>query len=525
LEVNPQRVLRALLSKNKPLTEVLKRVVRGYFGTYVTLESFYRDLATEQIKQGLRNHLNGLLEPVGRKVGFISLKSDGPPPTSFKGETVIEHLHHEYPEPIKIKVSALMIPTDPARYRTKGSPKLNAWLDDNLREVISLKLFGISYVNLLLEFPQLKQKIGEALNLRAQEIGYKIEQFMTILYLEPFEWLKRIDIEIKGVTPNNGHAAEAMFETSISNIYVGLEIFLTARIKDLRGISDHLGTKPDVPQRMKEEVIRLVRKLMHGTNPERFYMRYSRPDHEAYPGELSFEEDVRQKIQSLLEKEFNAEVLDLVLKPAQTDLTMKLSEVSKGAHDFQADAEIGSLPGAPSVVVKGSFKVQGVNGWQAFRECDASAPSIRKRVEDCIRARLKGAREDQTSYFGETGLDDLIQDALNAARRLVGDEFGLAISLATIYWDWEDELKKIGRQHGESELNSVRKRILRLKELLLDLYENDASQDDIRNVEERIRRLGATLGPAQAASLGIKELGESNIAKSLHPAEADEDES
>lgn len=525
LEVDSQRVLRALLSKNKSLTEVLKRGVRGYFGAYVTLESLYRDLATEQIKQGLRNHLNALLEPVGRKVGFISLKSDGPPPTPFKGETVIEYLHHEYPEPIKIKVSALMIPTSPARYRTKGSPKLNAWLDDNLREVISLKLFGISYVDLLLDFPQLKQKIGEALNLRAQEIGYNIEQFMTILYLEPFEWLKRIDIEIKGVAPNNGQAAEAMFETSISNIHVGLEIFLTAKVKDLRGIADYLGAKPDVPQRMKEEIIRLVRKLLHGTDPERFYMRYSRPDPEAHPNELSFEEDVRQKIHSLLEKEFNAEVLDLVLKPAQTDLTVKLSEVSKGAHDFLAEAEIGSLPGAPSVVVKGSFKVQGVNGWQAFRECDASAPSIRKRIEDCIRASLKGTREDQTSYLGETGLDDLIQDALNAARRLVGDEFGLAISLATIYWDWEDELKRIGRQHGDSELNSVRERILRLKELLLDLYENDASPDDIRNVEERIRRLGATLGPAQASSLGIKQLGESNIVKSLHPAETDEDES
>lgn len=499
LEVDQQRALRALLSKSHPLTELLQKGVRRYFATYVTLESFYKDLATEDIKQGLRQHLNGLLESAGRKVGFLSLRADNPPPP-FKGETIIEYLHHEYPDPIKIKVSVLMIPTSAARYRTKGSPKLDAWLEDNLREVVSVTLFGISYVDLLLDFPQLKQKIGESLNLRAREIGYNIEQLMSILYLEPFEWLKRIDIEIKSMTSNNGQAAEAMFETSISNIQVGLEIFLTARVKDLRGIASYLSTKQDVPQRMKEEIIRLLRKLLHGTDPERFYMRYSRPDTENYPDEVSFEEEVRQKIHTLLEDEFNAEVLDLVLKPVQTDLTVKLSEVSKGAHDFLAEAEVGSLPGAPGVAVKGSFRILGVSGWQAFRECDSSIASIRKRIEDSIRAGLKGARDGQ-AVLSEADLVDLINDALCEARKLIADEFGLAVSLTTIHWDWEEDLKQLRREQGQRELHSVRERILQLKELLLDLHENDASQDDIRSVEERIRRLSATLSPTLASGL------------------------
>src|ERR1043165_5610103 len=522
IEVDQQLTLRALLSKNQPLTELLTKGVRRYLGTYVTLECFYRDLATEQIREGLRRHLNGLLEPVGRKVGFLSLRTDNPPPPSFKGETVIEYLHHEYPDPIKIKVSVLMIPTMVARYRAKGSPKLDAWLDQSLREVVGLTLFGVSYVDLLLDFALLKQKIGEALNQRAQEFGYNIEQLMSILYLEPFEWLKRIDIEIKDAAPSNGSASEAMFETSISNIHVGLEIFLTARVKDLRGISDYLSAKLDVPRRMKEEIIRLVRKLMHATDPERFYMRYSRPDPENYPGEPSFEEEVRQKIQALLEEEFNAEVLGLVLKPVQTDLTMKLSEVSKGAHDFLAEAEVGNLPGAPGVVVKGSFKVLGVSGWQAFRECDASVAAIRKRIQDSVRARLKCARDEQAALYGETGLTGLIDDALAAARKLIGDEFGLAVSLMTTYWDWDEDLKQIGRQQGQSELRSVRERILKLKELLLDLHENDASPNDIRNVEERIRRLSATLSPSLASSLGTQRLIEPTATEDARTTEPDE---
>lgn len=522
LEVDQQRTLRALLSRKKPLTELVQRGVRRYFADYITLDTCYGDLATEQIKRELSGYLNSLLKSVGRKVNFISLKSDEIPPPPFKGETVIDYRHHEYPDPIKIRVSVLMIPVDRACYKAKGSPKLDDWLDTNLREVITLSLFGVSYVDLLLDFPLLKQKIDVAMNLRAQGIGYKIEQLMTILYLEPFEWLKRIDIEIKGTDSNNGQAAEAMFETSLSNFYVGLEIFLTARVKDLRGIAHYLGTKPDVPQRMKEEIIRLVRKFLHGTNPERFYMQYSRTNKGDYPDEISFEEELREKIHSLLETDFNAKVNNLILKPTQTELMTKFEEVAKGAHDFAAEAELGSLTGALTIIVKGSFKVARVDGWQAFKDCDANVAAVKKRIEDSIRAHLKGARDDQLAFAEPTGIDELIKEALHRARALVSEEFGLAIRLTTIYWDWEDALKQFGRQQEEKDLISVQERILRLKERRLDLLEHDPSPDAIRDVEESIRRLSATLKPALASSIGIQQLAEPKAANLLSSSEADQ---
>lgn len=528
LEVDQQRILRALLNQKKPLAELLKKGVRKYFADCVTLETFYDELNSEQIRQGLRARLDQLLRPLGRQVVFLSLKRDlgDDPPQPFNGETEIDYRHHEYPDPIKIKISVLMIPTTVTRYKAKGSPKLKEWLDRNLREVIKRVLFGVPYVDLLLDFADLKKKIGDLMNRRAEEIGYTIEHLMTILYLEPFEWLKRIDIEIKGAASTNGQLAEAMFETSLSNFYVGLDIFLTARVKDLRGIARYLTTKQDVPQRMKEEITRLVRRSLHGTDPERFYMRYSEADKEKYPDEEPFEKELRQKIQFLIESEFNAEVIDLVLKPMQTDLTRKLDEVAKGAHDFTATAELGTLPGAPTIQVKGSFKVDGVSaeGWKTFRECDASVEAVRKRIEDSIRARLKRAPDDHSIFAEQNGLAELIKHALLSARGLVKDEFGLAIKLTTIYWDWDDGLKRIGREQSKEELASVQERVSRLKEKLLDLYENDANPDDIRYVEECIRRLNATLPPALASSVGIRQLAEPNATKSLHAADFDEND-
>lgn len=520
LAVDQQLVLRALLHQKQPLTETLKRGLRTYLANNVTLLALYDDRDSDQIKQGLQAHLDTRLRPFGRRVGFLSLKLSGGPPPPFNGETSIDYRHHDYPDLIRIKVSALLLPKNPSRYKAKGSPKLKEWLDDNLREVIELVLFGVPYIDLLLEFEELKERIGERMNLRAEQIGYQIEQLMTILYLEPFQWLKRVDIQVKGDPNADSQSGEAWFATKLSNFYVGLEIFLTARIKDLRGIEKYLTTKQDVPQRMKEEILRLTRRALHGTDPERVYMRFSERDPENFPNEEPLEEELRKEIRSRIEAEFNAEVIDLVLKPMDSDLTRKLADISKRANDFFTPAELGMLPGAPTIMVKGNFKVDGVEGWQAFKECEVTVEAVRKRIEDSIRARLKSITVvDESIFVDQNELVDVIKQT---ARDLVKDEFGLAIRLKTVYWDWDDRLKKLGEQQSREDLLAVQERVSRLKERLLDLYENDANPDEIAEVRESIRRLSGILPPALASSVGMRQLAEPRVVKSLPAAEIEE---
>jgi len=517
LEVDRQRIPRAMLNQKREYQEILEKGVRGYVSTQMALDSYYDGLQTDEVTQGLRGHLNVLLRPFGRKAGYLSLKPDKDakrPPKTFKGETVIEYRHHEYPDPIQVNVSVLMTLESAARHEAKGSPELEEWLKTSLRDAIDITLFGVSYVDLLLDFPRLKQKIDESMTLRAGEIGYHIEQLMTILHLEPFEWLKWIDIQVEG--------DDALFPTILSNFHVGLEIFLTARVKDLRGISYRLSAKQNVPQEMRRELLRLVRGVMHGTNPKRFYMEYSRHPDGPPTDKRSFEEELHQKIEYLLETEFNAEILDLILKPTQMELMTKLREVSRGSHDFEASAELGSLPGAPSMIVRGSFKITNVSDWEAFKECEVNAGAIRKRVQDSIRARLKVARDEQLTFSEQTGFDALVGDALLRAAGLINDEFGLAVKITTAYWDWEDGLKQLGRKQDDIELAAVQQRIRRLREHLLDLLEVDGDPAEIKDTEERIRRLSATLKPALASSIGIQQLTKPEPPKSLQPPDLDQ---
>ena len=518
IETDPQNLLRALLNQKAPLTEELQKGVRQYLAKRVTLDTYYRDLNSERVKQGLQDHLNSLLKKFGRRVAFVSLKSAGEQPLSHSGDTTIEYQHHESTEPIKLKISVLMNPEDATRYRAKGSKPLAKWLQQNLEEVVPTVLFRFTYVDLLLDFRPAKQKIIEEMNRRAGTIGYKIEQLMTLISMEPLKWRKGFDISIKN-TPGAPNAA--MFETSVAGVYVGLEVHLTARVKDLREITHYLTS--DLPQKVKEKIFWLVQNTLHATDPQQFYKHYREGDKKNRPGGGAFEHELRNKICYLLESEFNAETIQLVLKPTDTDLTSKLFEVAKTSHDFVATSEIGATPGAPKITVHGSFTVEMVSsdGWEKFRERDVTAEKLTKRVTDSVTAFIKRTPETTAAWFSQEAVVELIKHALNSARVLIDDEFGLSIKLATISWEWDESLVKIAKLRNEEDVEAIHTRVTKLKARLFDLYEYDASQEEIDEVRAAITRLTAMMPASLASSIGYRELPEPPTIKKLPAAEAD----
>ena len=506
LEVDPQNKLRAMLSRNTSLNELLKREVKQYLAAHVTLQTYYDHLNSDRIKQELRDHLNRPLKQFGRRVAFITLKPNlkGDEAKPYNGETIIQYKHHESTEPINLKISVLLTPRDATRYRAKGSPRLSTWLQTNLDEAVTLSLFGVSYVDLLLDFRGPKQKILTEMNLRAEAIGYQIEQLMTMLSMKPLSWTKKgIDVEIKSTEerPN-----EASFETNVSGVYVGLEVYLTARVRDLRGISRYLTT--DLPQKMKEEIIRLLQKTLHATDPQQFYKHYREGDRKKPAGGGSFEADVRSKISYLLESEFNADVVQLVLKPTDTALTIKVNEVAKTSHDFTATSEVGTIPGAPKISVHGSFTVEGVSsdGWEKFRERDVTAEKLTKRVADSVCSFIKRTPDTTSALSSQEAVVELIKHALQSARVLIEDEFGLAIKLATISWEWDERIKKIGEARNKEDLDAIHTRITQLKEMLLDLYQFNGSPERIAEIRGSIERLSAMVPGPLASSIGYREL-------------------
>lgn len=520
LEADPQNLLRAMLHEKTSLVEVCKKGVKQYLASRVTLETYYAELNSERVKRELREHLDLLLKQFGRRVVFISLKPEdrGHRPLPHNSETTIAYQHHECSEPIKLKISVLMTPQDATRYRAEGSRPLPSWVQENLEEVVRNVLFSFSYVDLLLDFRPAKQRIIEEMNRRAAAIGYKIEQLMTMLSMEPLTWRKRFDVSIKN-TEKSPH--EAMFETSVSGVYVGLELHLTARVKDLRAVTRYLTS--DLPLKVREELYRLLENTLHATDPEHFYKYFSEVDKRKHSTGGAFEHELRGKICHLLESEFNAEVIQLVLKQPDTDLTDKLRGVAKTPHDFVATSEIGTTPGAPRISVFGSFTVEAVSpdGWEKFREREVTAEILTKRIKDAVTSFIKRTPESHDALSSQEAVIELIKHALQAARMLIDDEFGLSIKLATISWDWDESIKEIGQLRNEEDLKEIHTRITRLKARLLDLYEYNAGQEEVDETRASIARLSAMIPGSLKSSVGYRELPEPPTLKSLPAADVE----
>jgi hypothetical protein len=348
---------------------------------------------------------------------------------------------------------------------------------------------------------------------------------MTILRHDAFEWPKRMDIEIKA-EGSNGDSAGAMFETSISGFYVGLEVFLSARVKELQGIAPYLTANQNVPKRIKEEVTRLIRNTIHGTNPARFYLEYSSAETHENPTRKSFEGELREKIRQLLDSEFNSEILDLVLKPVATDFTRKLELVATRTHDFESTAALGTRIGAPEITVQGSFRIQHVasdgNGWRTFKNSEVSVEAITNRIQHCIRARLKNAPDDDSVFLEPNGLDEFIKETLLAAIQLISHEFGLAAEFTTVSWEWSGALGQFALEKSKEEVIAVHKRVARLKERRLELIENGADLEEIEEIDQSIARLSASLSPPIASNLGISQLPARSSKKVLPPAGGDQ---
>jgi hypothetical protein len=391
-------------------------------------------------------------------------------------------------------------------------------LQQNLNEVVGNVLFGFTYVDLLLDFRPAKQKISDEMNHRAGVIGYRIEQLMTMLSMEPMRWRKSFDVIIKN-TPDNPN--EAMFETSISGVYVGLELVLTAKVNDLRAIRQYLTS--DLPLKVKQAVLRLMQNTLHATDPEHFYKYFREVDKRKRSNGGAFEHEIRGKICHLLESEFNAEVIQLVLKPTDTDLTDKVFQVARTSHDFVATSEIGTTRGSPKISVYGSFTVEGVStdGWEKFRERDVTAEKLTKRVKDSVSAFIKRTPESDAALSSQEAVVELIKHALHSARMQIDDEFGLSIKLATISWDWDESIKKIGELRNKEDLEAIHTRITKLKARLLDQYECNDSQEAIDETRASIARLSAMVPAPLGSSAGYRELPEPRSVKKLTSTEID----
>ena len=270
---------------------------------------------------------------------------------------------HEYPKPVIIKNTVQMILRDVAKYKSIGSPPLEGWVKEKLERIIREGLFKKRYLDILFGFQtrngadsselisdadetayasRIKNKLRQA----ALNIGYDIEQLITVPDLKPLKLRDKFSIVMDGE-----------FVTKVSNVKVKLSIVVTARIEDLRDVKEHLNRLQDVEELMQEAIGEVVRQYLHTIDPERFYVRFSFADKNQE--KRSIEEELKSLITERLKKGFAADIISVTPKMVNTDLIERLRKLRNEICNFKV--EVHPLDASEPVTFCGAYQIEGVS--------------------------------------------------------------------------------------------------------------------------------------------------------------------
>ena len=424
LDLDDRRRREAILRfrEQQKLQDLVPREVVKFFREHVPMQMFAHELHSAALRQNLTDHLNQFLGAYGRKVGNLRLDGKDWEETFFQGEHSITCELHEYPKPVIVRCKVQMIRKDEAQYRSAKSPDLKKWLAEKLERYVRQYLFGARYLDVLIHFDDYEGRIRGVMNDEARAIGYHIEQLFTGPELEPLRWREPFPIEIDS-TP---------FETLLSRFYVNLQFAVTARIPRLDSVKQYLNRDQNVPNAMRDAIVAQTRRVLHAVDPERFYMRFTFSDKE---GETPVEEALVSALRTRLQSDFDAEVYDVVVKIAETELISRLRKLMETICPFVV--EMTSLHGRETLVFRGNFQVDGVDadGWHRFQLLTLDIDGIKKLLEEHLLAELDALTPNEMQYRDPRHRKKLELVFTKLAERFVREQFGLVIRVTNVRRD------------------------------------------------------------------------------------------
>ncbi len=239
-----------------------------FFEGEVTLHEFHYGLGGSVIA-ALREQLEVVAASFGREIGQLQVESASPRPNvpaEYESTVEVDRDLPEYPEKIEVKTHFWMILRDVGPYVERGSPPLTAWAHDAVSQATREVLFSTRYSQLVRNVEAKKNEIEKRTEDKARAIGFDIQQFVAITNLQVDELRESFTV-----------AASERFSTRVPNVLAGLEVHVTARITDTARIEELLDCRADVREAMKQAIRERIARVLHGVDPEEFYLYFDTP--------------------------------------------------------------------------------------------------------------------------------------------------------------------------------------------------------------------------------------------------------
>ena len=356
---------------------------------------------------------------------------------------------------IEVASEALIKIRDAAIYEAKDCPVLTQWFETAVAGAINEGLHNKHYIDLVLDWDEIEERIRGILAAKAEEVGCAIKSLHAVPDLPARDLLQPFDLELKDMN----------FETNRQNATVKLDIQVTCRIPDLRSIEEYLHHYPDPKVLMLRNLEQDVRRFFLGVEPEEYYMRFEVSPFEE-PGQ-GVEQVLRERLEDRCEKvlePFEAEVRSVIIRRLDTEVSDCLKVISK-CPSIQLDVPVKSVEkgSLDKVSYNVELNVGGVDkaGWHTFQYTLPTVDDIKKELSNSLRNKLESLREEELIY-DDVGKTSLIKKLNKDLVGLSTQKFGLSVALITV--GRQDSFKE--QKHRSTVMRQVMSREAELKNML-----------------------------------------------------------
>jgi hypothetical protein len=509
LEVNPENRIRALLTYRQlhQIESAVKEVVRRTLGAEITLHQLCyetkartRDLLVAAINQRLHEE--------GRKITFLQLDSllfdQLPPRLRELSYTATCNVRDH--QGIRVEHRLQILLQDLGSFRTSRVGDIESWVQERLQLFTQELLFDRSYVHLLLHFDRDEKEIKRRMQDELAVIGCAVKQLIVIPDLEPLSWKHGFQLDDN----------EKSYLTHDSRVEVRLNVVVKGKIAKLEDerLTPYLRPQSRLFEDIREVVYRETQHIMHGIDPERFYMRFQ---YTSEKNETPVRTVIEEHVRAALIDRFVIEDISIIAKPLETELTKRLSKLLEGPHSLEVDCfPLNDPSRGEQVKYYVEFDVEGVheNGWHTFRaksfpSFDEELARLGEVMAQDIKSKVELAPREYRQ-FTDLSVQRQIEQVIHAStRRKVIEVFGLCVSVVTV-----TRKATPGEEDANAAMSHARETALSAGRLLLEskaeeldelttkrrqLVRAGVDKDDpeLQAVQDRIRELEAEVTPEQ----------------------------
>jgi hypothetical protein len=536
LKIDEENKINSILSysQRSQLESLIKSQVKTFLQENTTLEEFSYEL-NGRLSNKLIEYLNRLLRRQGRKVSFLSLKSNEKRPPEFLPlNTSVPCTVRDCSVPIRVEHELYMKLDDIGKYKAAKIDKLESWVETQLDQITRIVLFERSYADLIRSFDEndisreIPNEIRRKIEKQAKEIGYCVQHHLV----------KPQDLEILTLQRDGiSFEKQGSFVTYNPNTEVKLNIIVEGKIRKLEKITPYINPNTRIVEEIEKTVVEETKQLLHTIDAERFYMRFSYSD---ITNEIPVEQQLKMQISEKLERKFGLEDVIVTPKMLETNIAKRFNKLREGHTPFKF--EIFSLADrghGEKVEFELAFKVRSVGkgGWDVFQSNNFQSKEeelgkIREILEHDIKTKLETISSSNLQY-GDIKEYPEIKKIVDLSIDKIIQTFGLEIEII-IFKRLPTRTEKITQEKYQideeviKERNNTKIRVEKLSnEALLDELQDlqrkrlsllrsvDDDDDELIEVNQRIKKIKEN--PAYSIENAHQQLEQlkSNLPKKL----------